>query len=265
MFYAFSKILGDAADSGGLLLLLSLAGVVILFWRRHARLGPVLVAIGVGGLATIAILPVGTWLMQPLENRFAPVRDLPKQVDGIIVLGGAIDLGESAERRTVTLNIRAERMTVFVALARRYPKAALLFSGGNPRLFSSGLTEAQVARQYFVEMGIDPHRMSFENASRNTHENALFSRRMTRVVPGQHWLLVTSAADIPRAVGSFRTVGWDVIPFPADYHTGKSWFTFFPGLVNGLQKTDWAMHEWIGLLYYRLLGWTPALFPRPSG
>jgi uncharacterized SAM-binding protein YcdF (DUF218 family) len=202
--------------------------------------------------------------MKPLEDRFAPLRTLPKHVDGIILLGGAIDLSQSAERRTVSFNIRAGRMTTFVALARHYPGATLLFSGGNPAPFSSGLTEAQLARVYFAEMGLNSRRMVFENASRNTHENAVFSQSAGRILPGQHWLLVTSAADIPRAVGCFRAAGWDVIPFPADYHTGRTWLSpLFPGLVGGLQRTDWAMHEWLGLLYYRLRGWTPVLFPGP--
>ena len=247
-----------------MLLLLALTGLLILAWRRHAALGLGLIAIGVGGLAVCAFLPLGTWLMRPLEDRFPPMRVLPGHIDGIVVLGGAINLDESADRGAPVLNIAAQRMTDFVALARHYPGATLVFTGGDARLFASGLTEADVARRFFAGLGIDPHRIIFERASRNTHENAVFSRRLVHLRPGQRWLLVTSAADMPRAVGCFLAVGWPVIPYPADYHTEQNGVGFFPSLVGGLEQMDWAAHEWIGLLYYRTRGWTPSIFPGPE-
>jgi uncharacterized SAM-binding protein YcdF (DUF218 family) len=209
-------------------------------------------------------LPVGTWLMRPLEDRFSQPRPMPERVDGIVLLGGAIDLDESADRAMLALNIRAERMTDFVVLARRYPHAQLVFSGGDSHIFPTGLTEADVARQAFSRLGIDPSRIIFEKASRNTHENATLSRSLVHPTPGQHWLLVTSAADMPRAVGCFRAVHWSVIPYPVDYHTKRHTTGMFPGLVAGFQRVDWATHEWFGLVYYRMRGWIPSLYPAPD-
>ncbi len=201
--------------------------------------------------------------MGPLEDRFPPLRQMPARVDGIVVLGGAIDLKESADRGMPALNERAERMTAFVALARLYPHARLVFTGGNPDLLSAGPTEAEVARVLFAGLGLDPHRLVFEAKSRNTRENALFSRRIENPRPGQIWLLVTSAADMPRAVGCFRAVAWPVLAFPVDYHTRHRDMGGVPGLVAGLKEFDWAAHEWIGLVYYRSRGWTSSLFPGP--
>jgi uncharacterized SAM-binding protein YcdF (DUF218 family) len=199
--------------------------------------------------------------MSPLEERF-PRRPLPSEVTGIIVIGGAFDMSESSSRNMVALNYRAERMTAFAGLARRYPRASLIFSGGSASYFDARLTEAALAKRLFADLGIPLKRVIFEDHSRNTHENALFSRRLVHVGGSDTWLLVTSAADMPRAVGSFRGVGWNVTPVPVDYHTKRAFWST-PGLIDGLREIDWSTHEWVGLLYYFLRGWTPEVFPRP--
>lgn len=263
MVYILVKFLEMFTQPSNVLLGFAMLGVALLRWRRASAWPVTFLLMGVGGLAVCAILPVGTWLMRPLEDRFPQLQPMPAHVNGIVLLGGAINLAESADRHMPALNIRAERMTAFAALARTYPHARLLFSGGNPRLFSNGETEADVARKIFLSLGIDPARMSFDGKSRNTHENAVFSFRLAKPKPGQVWLLVTSAADMPRAVGCFRAVGWPVIPFPVDYHTRLNGEPLFPGLVSGLMRTNWAVHEWLGLVYYRLRGWTSSLYPGP--
>ena len=264
MYFIISKCFWFVAQPSTLLLLLCLAGVAVIGWRTRSPWGWRILLIGVGGLAACAIFPVGTWLMRPLEDRFSQPRPMPERVDGIVLIGGAIDLDESADRGMPALNAAAERMIDFVALARRYPQAQLVFSGGDPHVFPIGLTEADVARAVFSRVGIDPSRIIFEKASRNTHENATLSRSLVHPTPEQHWLLVTSAVDMPRAVGCFRAVHWSVIPYPVDYHTKQQTIGMFPGLVAGLGRTDWAMHEWVGLAYYRMRGWIPSLFPAPD-
>jgi uncharacterized SAM-binding protein YcdF (DUF218 family) len=161
------------------------------------------------------------------------------------------------------LNEAGDRMRVFVMLARRYPKARLAFAGGNGAPFAAKATEAQIARRFADEMGLDPSRIAYESKSRNTHENAAFAKPIVRPRPGERWLLVTSAADLPRAVGSFRAVGWQVTGYPSNYHTMHGRSHFLPGVVEGLKLADWAAHEWTGLVYYRLRGWTPSLYPGP--
>lgn len=199
--------------------------------------------------------------MQPLEDHFPPPSPMPTHVDGIIVLGGAIDRAESAARGRPALNGHAERMTAFVSLARRYPQARLLFTGGNPDLHLSGPTEADAARMEFAGLGLDVHRVAFERRSRNTRENALLSKSVANPSLGQTWFLVTSAADMPRTVGCFRAVGWPVVAHPVDFH-GRRWHSGpIPGLVSGLRNVDWAAHEWIGLVYYWLRGWISSLLP----
>lgn len=264
MSYFLLKTFEAVTEPSTVLVALCVAGVALTLRRADSRWGRRLAAAGVAGLAACALLPVGTWMLRPLEDRFPPPA-LPAQVDGIISLGGAIEPDRSADRGMPTFNDAAGRMTAFVALARRYPEARLVFAGGGGVPFSRATNEARLARAFYQEMGLDPRRFVFESASRDTHENAVFARRLASPRPGERWLLVTTAADLPRAVGCFRAAGWPVIAVPADYHTLRHGSGFAPGLVHGLRNVNWAFHEWMGLIYYRLRGWTPSLFPGPEG
>lgn len=260
--YALSRILWAVVEPSTLLLVIALAGAIGLVFRRWSKTAFVFVLIGLGGLTLCAVLPVGIWAMRPLEGRFPSVTDLPAHVDGIILLGGFLELKDSFDLGQPVLNEAAGRVHPFVALAQHYPQATLVFSGGDPEVFGRSTTEAAVTRQLFKQLGLASERILYEDHSRNTHENAVYSRALVKPALGQHWLLVTSAVDMPRAVGCFRAVGWSVIPYPADYHATRA--ALFPGLRNGFMTLDWAMHEWIGLVYYRLRGWIPSLFPGPQ-
>lgn len=262
--YILSKLFDLVVTPSAILPLLCAIGLLLTLRRTAPRWSRRFLIVGVGGLLVFAVLPLGTWMMRPLEDRFSMPAPMPNDVDGIIVLGGGISVDRSVDRDTPTLNDAAGRMTAFVALAYRYPHARLVFSGGNADPFVVKTSEAVIARTFFRDIGLGSRDMLYETESRNTFENAVYSRRLVKPRAGQRWLLVTSAVDMPRAVGCFRGVGWPVIAIPSDYHTLRSRSGFAPGLVHGLRDADWAMHEWLGLLYYRLRGWTPALFPGPT-
>ncbi len=107
--------------------------------------------------------------------------------------------------------------------------------------------------------------MTFEDKSRNTWENAIFTRDLVNPKPGDTWLLVTSAWHMPRAMGIFRKAGFKVTAYPVDYLTyGNSRDLHPPRLaLDEMERLENALHEWIGLVAYRLTDKTDALFPAP--
>ena len=183
----------------------------------------------------------------------------------VIVLGGVINSEVSAARGQITLGEAAERMVAAVELARQYPSARIVFAGGNAMLISDGYAEADFAQLMFEKLGVPRDRLSFERESRNTEENAVFSKRLVAPKPGERWLLVTSAMHMPRAIGTFRQVGFPVEAYPVDYQTrgrGNVW-AIPDSLMGGLAATDLAFHEWLGLFVYWITGRIPVLFPAP--
>lgn len=243
-------------------LLLVLALAFLLLCGRWARLGRGLVGAVCAAMLALAVLPWDTLLTAPLENRF-PSPELPARIDGIIVLGGALDPALSAERGQPSLNSSAERLTEFMALGLRHPEARLVFTGGSGSMLRQEAKEAPVARAFMAALGFDVGRVTFEGQSRNTWENAVYSRDLVKPQPGEAWVLVTSAIHMPRAVGAFRAAGWPVIPYPVDYQSSISGAEARFNVGSGAGVLGQGLHEWLGLAYYRRRGWSDALFPAP--
>ncbi len=261
MDFALGKLVGLLIEPGNALLLTLFAGWVMTRTKLR-RWGRGLIAFVVTAFVAITVTPVANWTAAVLENRFADSPALPPVVDGIIVLGGSFSLDVSEARGEASLNHAAGRLVKFAELARRYPKARLVFSGGSGELFPGLLTESQLARRVFRQMGLDASRMIYEPASRTTWENARNSYRLIEPRAEEVWVLITSAMHMPRAVGSFRRVGWQVHTFPVAYRTaGLGFGNYRVGLSSNLDLLRQAIHEWVGLVAYYLLDRSSALFP----
>lgn len=265
MFFVASKIGGILLFHPLDLLLALLAAGLLLGLSRFRRAGRALVAVAAVGMLLAAFSPLSALLLRPLEDRFPRLPDDAPAPAGILVLGGALDEDLGAARGEPTLTEAAARLTAGVALARRYPDARLVFTGGSADLRGQGIDEARGVRRLWLALGLPATRMVFEDRSRNTDENARFARSLVAPKPGERWLLVTSAAHMPRSVGIFRHQGWAVTAAPVDYRTfGDGRDLHFTTLaLDALRRLDVACHEWVGLAAYRLTGRTDTLFPAP--
>ena len=268
MFFILSKILGFFTLPSDIAVTIAALGVVLLF-TRFARAGRRLATLGVVLLLIAGLSPLGNALMLPLDERFPrwdAARDASQGTPaGIIVLGGAIGPEISAARGMPDLNESAERITAVADLARTYPSARIIYSGGNARLVLTGGIEADYAIDLLESLGVARARIVAERESRNTIENAEFSKAMAKSKPGERWLLVTSAYHMPRSIGVFRHVGFPVEAYPVDWRTRGPidlWLPF-ESVTAGLRRTDTAVHEWIGLVAYWLTGRTSEVFPAP--
>jgi len=263
MFYPVSKILGVFANPSDLVVAIGLLGLVLLA-TRFARAGRSLIVSCFVALVVLGLSPLGNALMVPLEQRFPAWDGERGTPDGIVVLGGAISPDVSAARNEVVLNEAAERLTVVADLARRYPRARILFSGGIGDPLSNE-REAPFAFRLLETFDIAPGRILLEDRSRNTVENAVYSKEVARPLPGERWLLVTSAYHMPRAIGVFRKVGFAVEACPVDWRTrgAPDALRPFTSVGDGLRRVDTAVREWIGLAVYWLTGRSSELFPGP--
>ncbi|HEY2532909.1 MAG TPA: YdcF family protein [Xanthobacteraceae bacterium] len=264
VFFIVAKLLGFFALPSNFLISIGLVGIVLLC-TRFTRLASWLIVTSLVLIAIAGLSPLGNALILPLEQRFPPWNPSQGSPDGIVVLGGAINPEISAARGAVALNEAAERITATVTLARRYPNARIIFSGGNSALLFDGGVEAAIAVKEFEALGVARDRITAEEQSRNTIENAVFSRLIAQPKPGERWLLVTSAYHMPRAMAAFRAAGFAVQAYPVDWRTrGVVDVTRpFASLSEGLGRTDTAIREWVGLLAYRLSGQTRELLPAP--
>ena len=265
MFFLVSKLAAFFLTPSNLLGMLICVGA-ILIWTRFYGMAKRLLSVAVILLSLCGFFPIGSLLILPLTERFPVWTNKNGGPDGIIILGGGgINPQISAARNVVEVSNSAGRITAAAELARRYPRARIVISGGSGVLLDSTALEAPLIARLLESFGVAPERIVFEDRSRNTAENALFSRDLVKPKRGERWLLVTSAYHMPRAVGCFRHVGFMVEAYPVDWQTpGWIALTSITNLIEGLSRIDLAVHEWLGLIVYWITGRTETLFPASS-
>jgi uncharacterized SAM-binding protein YcdF (DUF218 family) len=265
VFYYLAKIFWLIVQPINLIGILALLGIVLAIsgWKRLS----ILLA-----SASLLILALGAWttfgalLLHPLEDRFARPEPAPDMVAGIIVLGGGFEGGTNRVRGGYELNASGDRFVETAVLARRYPDARVVVTGGAGALLLEGEGDADTAPRLLIALGVAEDRLLLENQSRNTYENAVFTRDLVEPGPGDTWLLVTSAFHMPRSIGLFRKAGFPVVPWPADYKTaGDEAFGFAQdNPYDSLQNLSVAIREWTGLTAYWLTGRIDTILPKPG-
>jgi uncharacterized SAM-binding protein YcdF (DUF218 family) len=264
MFFVLSKILGFLTVPSNALVIAGVAGVCLML-TRWRRLAMTLLIGSVVMLAVLGLSPLSNVLLLTLSERFPAWQDGRIDPDGVIVLGGVIDPEASDARGMIELDSSAERAVALLTLARRFPNARIVFSGGSGRLTPDSLAEATFAKKLLAEFGMSGDRFIFEDSSRTTYENAVWMLDMLKPVPGQRFLLVTSSFHMPRSIGAFRRAGFEVEAYPVDWRT-RGWLDAlqpFDRVSGGLSRADVAIHEWTGLIVYWLTGRSSELFPGP--
>ncbi len=253
LFYWLSKLVWILISPDSLLMLWLGAGVVLfwvgkLVWAKRLFIGLLLVMLFIG------LFPVGEWLFYPLEARYPSRPDL-RDVDGIVVLSGAEDPMRSVLWDQVLVNEAAERDLAFMMLARTFPDAKLVFTGGASSMIHQEYKAADIARRLFQEQGMDLTHITFERMSRNTWENVVLSKELVQPQKDEKWVLITTGWHMPRAMGIFCKAEWSVIPYPVDFRSK-------PGV---LLRVDWgfASHlndlvvgvkELMGFVAYKMMG-----------
>jgi uncharacterized SAM-binding protein YcdF (DUF218 family) len=263
VFFVVSKLFWFLVRPENLPLLLTMAGIIALL--RHRRRGALwLLLLGVGLMLVIGALPLGYLALRPLEARFAPGPEVADPA-GIIILGGGEESRLTADHGQFQTNEAGERFLQALVLARKYPQAKLIFTGGSGAVLDPTVSGADVARKIFAAAGIPPGRLMFESRSRNTWENAVNTLELlvaTSETTEGPWILLTSAFHMPRSVGVFCAAGWrDVVPYPVDYRARPAGLEVSWDYADHLDDLNTGVREWIGLLVYRITGKTGALFP----
>ena len=228
--------------------------LALLILARLRRPAVIMLWSGLAVLGLLGFRAIPDALLRPLENRYpVPTAEAVPRHVGIIVLGGAVGHPDSfATHGQVPLGEAAERMTVPVGLMRLHPRLELVFSGGEGRLLATGVTESELARVFYEQQGLDMARVRLEGASRTTRENAQHVAKLLGERCQQPWLLVTSAWHMPRSMAEFETLGCNVTPYPVDFRTGDSTSLTEYSLAHSLSRWQTALHEWLGLLAYRV-------------
>jgi uncharacterized SAM-binding protein YcdF (DUF218 family) len=231
-----------------------------LFRKRRPALFHSCIAVTLLLLIALASPTVSQWLLGTLESQY-PDRGISAEApaQAIVVLGGTINMPSDIHRLSGITN-SSDRLLMGMRLYRAGKAPLVEVTGGDSPLLEKARSvhEADEMRSLLDEWGVPDSAIIVEDASVNTHENALFTRRVLEQRGIQHIILVTSAIHMPRAAAAFRKAGFDVEAAPADFLTGwegdKVGLDWLPA-SGALLNSNNAIHEWVGLWVYRLRGW----------
>lgn len=263
MFIFLSKILPLFVYPLGLSSILLLFTLTIRH-RHKLRFGLTLSAILILWLTSTT--GFSNLLARSLEYKYPVLDDYP-MVDVAVVLGGGTEPAV-APRQSVEVNGAGDRVLFAASLFRQGKAQKLLLSGGEISWLNEGsTTPADDMAALLTSIGIPEEALILETKSKNTYENALYTREKLMDAESNRILLITSALHMPRAVALFEKQGFEVIPVPVDFSVtedesppqGSSriqlkFMDIIPQTGN-LSLTTNALKEYLGLFVYRLQGW----------
>jgi uncharacterized SAM-binding protein YcdF (DUF218 family) len=253
MFFA-GKILWLLLQPLSLAFFLKVAAVIVLLTGRR-KLAAALSFLA-GLILFVALFTTsGAWGLQQLEARYSRPA-MPQTLSCMIVLGGAFDLEVTAGRGGMEMNQSADRFIEAARLARLYPQARIVVSGGDGSFSGNHKSDAELAGDFFQAMGVDPARILRETASRNTEENVAETKVLLANNGLVDCLLITSAYHMPRARALFDAAGIATTAWPSDYRssgTVRLGLDFTQPTLNS-QLLSTAVREWLAILNARLSG-----------
>lgn len=255
MFFYLSKIIGMLLDPANLIAIL-LCAALAAFGARWMKAGRGLLLAAFALLLVFGILPIGHNGLYYLESRVAQPENIPENIDGILVLGGAVETVKSARSGRTEFNEGVERVLTAMMLARTHPDALILYSGGSNQIFGDRHRETTEIAIFMRAMGFDDRNVVYDEKSRNTFENFVFSAQKAGAKKEGNWLLVTSAFHMPRSMAIARKMGWNLIPYPVDYRS-QGRYLLLPhrlDVLDNLYASKLFLHEMTGLAAYKITG-----------
>ncbi len=230
--------------------LLLLGSVGLLMLRPRPRLGKGLIATALALLYLLSTAVVADRLLGALETRPALPAAPTDNVGAIVVLGAGTYFSAPEYGGDTVNRLALERLRYAARLYRSTGKP-ILVTGGNP---AGGTPEGLLMKRALEDDFRVPVRWT-ETAARDTDENARFSYRILKQAGIRRIYLVTHAWHMPRAARAFEKAGFDVVPAPTGFTTrGRTGALDFLPRAKDLLKSYYALHEAIGMLWYRMRG-----------
>ncbi len=253
IFFWISKLAWLLIAPDSFLILLVLFGTWLL-WKQKLKWAKRIFTVLSLAVLIIGLFPVGEWLLYPLESKYRENPDLG-DVDGIVVLSGAISPSRSFIWKQTILNNAAERIITSVVLSKKYPDAKLVFTGGSGSMIDKQHKHADAAKVFYQQQGLDTSKIIFESESRNTYENIILTKKLVKPKENEHWVVITTGWHMPRSMGIFCKAEWKVTPYPVDFRSKpESLFRIDWGFAGHLSNLTTGVKEWIGYISYSFTG-----------
>jgi len=234
---------------------------IILYLFNFKKISITIFLINTLFLFIICFFPIGNYLIHQIEKEYYLHIDIPEKIDGVLILGGATNPLMFKEFKQISVNESSERLIESVYIIKQFKNSKVIFSGGSGIINRPDLGHSQVAKSFYKKMGVQDNRIIYEDNSRNTYENILFSKKIANPKKNENWILITSASHMKRAILIGSKHNWNFVPYAVDFKTTKK-YKLSPNLslLSNLNSFQQGSHEWLGLISYFLMNRTNRIF-----
>ena len=254
MYFYFSRIANLILFNQLLLITVGVL-ITIVLYKLHSKTIAKLLTISIGiYFLIIAILPTGSFMMHSLEKQYDIPTELPKNIDGILVLSGGENVTKSKKYNQIYSGGSTFRIIESIRLQEQFPETKIVFSGGSGNHFSKNAS-SYVAEIFYNEFSKRPKNIIFESKSTNTYENFDFTNKLIDFEKNSKWIIVTSAFHMPRSIKVAKSFNLDPIAYPTEFRTSKNILFDFLNfdLLKNIHDFQLSMKEYFGFLTYKLL------------
>jgi len=253
--YILKNAIGSVFMPVSMCIEITLAGLLVLLFTKKKRIGRLLIGAGFVLFIGFSYDTLPNALLAPLEDRYAPLSKIPAGNDlkWVVVLGGGHISDPRLPANSQLSSNALTRLVEGIRIHRLLGDSKLLLSGGGPP--HKKVSNAEVMADAAMALGVDESDIVLESQSMDTKDEAILVRE---IIGESSFVLVTSAAHMPRSVALFRKLGMAPVPAPTDYgikkgEGGLSLWMLVPG-AGGFARAGSAMHEYMGLTWAWLRG-----------
>jgi len=258
--FIIKKIISSFLMPVPLSILISLIGLLLLWFTKRQRVGKIFVSLGIFLMLLFSSMATSNHLLRPLENKYDSsntqlenrvLAENMGSIKFIVVLGGG---HISDSKLPITSQIGEDtlvRLIEGIRLYQKYAGAKLVLSGGKG---SDPVPNAHIMANLAKELGVNENDILIESKSKDTIDEANFIKP---IVKNEKFILVTSALHMPRSMAMFRKLGMNPIPAPTGHKVKDSQtlnpLLFIPN-AGDLLKSEAGLHEYLGMVWSKLKG-----------
>lgn len=248
--FVLKKVIGSVFMPVTVCVEILLVGLFLLWFTKKQKAGKIVVSVGIALFIGFGYGGIPNTLIEPLENRYVPFQsaNAGDDIKWVVVLGGGHTVDPRLPANSQLGEATLSRLIEGIRIHRLLPGSKLILSGGAP--FGT-VSNAEVMGDTALALGIDPGDIVLESISKDTRDEAVLVQGIIRE---DRFVLVTSAAHMPRSMALFRKLGMEPAAGPADFLVKEEveWrFSpgmFFPG-AGGFVAAESAAHEYMGLVW----------------
>lgn len=244
--FFLKKIVSFLVQPFGLIITIFIIGLYFLFTKRN-MLAKIFLSLSLSLLLLFSYPPFANLLVLPLETKYSKY-NYNNKIRYIHVLGGGFNSDFSQPISSNLMEASLKRVIEGIIIYKQIKDSKIIFTGyKGGKDIPGSIMNAKLA----IALGVKKEDIIVSTKEKDTKEEAIFTKTLLSV--GEEFILVTSATHLSRAMFLFKSEGLNPIPAPTNFKKHKINSYFVMPNIETLKISQMAVHEYIGILWAKLI------------